>query len=395
MKTIKYLFIFTALLTQSFFSLQAQNTEGKEFWLTFGYSESPLALPQTLFTIRIVNGSQLTTGYIYFTALGTYEPFTINPYEIFDYALTDPQKVAVYNTTMGTSNKSIYIYSTHSVSVYAGVLRSGNQDVTNVFPLTTLNKEYYQISCAPYNGSGMCDAYAVVATQNSTQVFHNKILETTLQAGEVYYRTSLSDMTGAHITSNNPVAFFAVNQNTCVIIVCKTLSARGRLFQQLAPVNTWGKTFFVPVTLHATNFVRILASRNNTHITQKGGIVQTDVPGAQTNLTNLQAGDFVVLAIHSADSGCYIQADNPIGVCAYIPFYGGNGFPSTPSQTWVPGKEQTVARSMIAPFHCRSNDTFLITHYERRRFDTSWTDFDLYRSSYFLWSVNFFTKYEK
>jgi hypothetical protein len=39
------------------------------------------------------------------------------------------------------------------------------------------------------------------------------------------------------------------------------------LMQQLAPVNTWGKNFFVPVTIKQNDIVRIVASQNNTDIT--------------------------------------------------------------------------------------------------------------------------------
>jgi len=344
MKKIFFIII-TTLLT--YYTALTQNTEGKEFWVTYGYSESLPALPSTGFVIRIVNGNQPTTGYIYFKELGTYEHFTVNPFEIYNYSLTDPQKLAVYNTTMGKSNKSIYLYSEQPVTVYSGVMRSHLSDVTNLLPVTALGKEYYQISYKPFTGSS--DAYAVVAIYNNTQVYHNKVLGATLQAGEVYYRTDFhTDMTGACITASNPVAFFAENQQANVPFSDIPAHPRSRLFQQLAPVNTWDKTFFVPVTLHLNNRVRIVAAYNGTNITQKGGIVLTDVSGAQTNLTGLQAGQFVELIINSADSGCFITANHPVAVCSYIPI--NSGFPASPAQCWIPGIKQTVPRALIAPF---------------------------------------------
>jgi len=350
------LLLAATLFFQSLFSLQAQNTGGREFWVTFGYAEQIFALAQTDFRIRIVNGEKQTTGYIYFTELDTYEHFTINPNTVYDYALTEPQKLAVYNLTMGTSYKSAYIYCVNPVTVYAGALRVSTGDVTNVLPITALNTEYYHISYETMiNNNVFFDAYAVVATHNNTQVFHNNILEATLQKGEVYYRTYYPDMTGAHITSNNPVAFFAVHQMAS-IPPGFTTNTFGRLFQQLAPVNTWGKTFFVPVTLHQYNYARIVASRDGTDITQIGGTIRT-VPGGQTNLTNLQAGQFVELNINLADSGCYITANFPVAICSYLP----RGLPTipvaTPAQCWIPGIEQTVPRAMIAPFQMYSVPT--------------------------------------
>ena len=216
MKAIQYYIISTALLVQGILLLQAQNTEGREFWVTYGYSEMLLPYQPTSFTIHIANGNQTTSGYIYFTELGIYENFIINPFDIFIYDLEHYQKEAVYNTTAGVSNKSLYIYSEHPVSVCTGILRAQNGDVTNVLPLSALNTEYYQISYRPYGTSSFSDAYAVVATQNNTQLYHNNILEANLQAGEVYYKTSFNEMTGVRITSNHPVAFFTANQNVSI-----------------------------------------------------------------------------------------------------------------------------------------------------------------------------------
>ena len=74
------------LFVQSIFSLQAQSSEGTEFWLTFGHSFT--YPPQWVdIQIRIVGGSEKTTGNIYFTNLGTNPGFNIEPYEVFTYVL--------------------------------------------------------------------------------------------------------------------------------------------------------------------------------------------------------------------------------------------------------------------------------------------------------------------
>ena len=50
-------------------------------------------------------------------------------------------------------------------------------------------------------------------------------------------------------------------------------------------------------TVIVREYVRVVASQNDTKITQIGGTVRTDVPGAQTTHDNLQAGQFVELDI--------------------------------------------------------------------------------------------------
>ena len=102
MKPIRYFFVVIAFFIQNVYSLQAQNTEGMEFWLTFSRQLGMIPIQVQYggadMQIRIVGGSQpTTTGRINFTELGTYQDFTLHAYEIFDYTLTPTERLAVYN----------------------------------------------------------------------------------------------------------------------------------------------------------------------------------------------------------------------------------------------------------------------------------------------------------
>jgi len=295
---------------------------------------------------------------INFTQLNTSVPFSIDQYEIYDYILDNTQSCAALNITDGKSDHSINIKTSQPVTVYAtNRYTNVSNDVTNVLPVAALGREYYQISYPPVTISlppivGL-DAYAVVATQNNTVLSHNESYIATLDSGQVYYKTSSTDMTGAHIISNHPVAFFAVN--SCAQIPYGEYADYSPLFQQLSPVNTWGKTFFVPVTNVTKDIVRIVASQNNTKITKIiGGTIRTGVPGAlNTLLFPLQAGQFVELDINLENNGCYIEADKSVGVCTYFNAtpYPYSGLPYVmPAQCWVPGIEQTVSKALMAPF---------------------------------------------
>jgi hypothetical protein len=164
----------------------------------------------------------------------------------------------------------------------------------------------------------------------------------------------LSGITGQLVTSNKPVAFFALCKTTAIGVGGLT----DMLFQHLAPINTWGKTFFVPVTIVNYERVRIVVSKNGTDIIQTGGAIMTD-NGGQPSLTNLQAGQFVELEVSLGNNGCFIDANYPVGVCSFMrskslsnPF--GSG-----SQTWIPGIKQTMPKVLMAPF---ANSAF-IAHY--------------------------------
>ncbi|MDR2971806.1 MAG: hypothetical protein LBU83_07770, partial [Bacteroidales bacterium] len=328
-------------------------TEGTEFWLTFGKALSfgTNVLPSMNMPIRIVAGNKLTSVTLEFTHLGASETvtFPVNPYEVYTYSLNTTQKEALYNTTMGISDYSVYITTTEPVSVYTYINGGGYDDATNVLPVTALGTEYYQISYTNKH-TALLDAYAIVATEDDTKIYHNGALvtPTPLNAGQVYYRTSSTDMTGAHITTNDkPVAFFACHQGTTIPF--NTSSTNSQLMQQIAPVNTWDKTFFVPVTIMEQGIVRIVVSQDNTNITQiTGGVIQTDVPGAKTTLTNLQAGDFVELDITS--NGCFIKADKPVGVCSYMKLCMTPGYLSISAQAWIPGIQQTVSNAFVSSF---------------------------------------------
>ena len=335
-------------------AIYAQNsTSGTNFWLTFGQNADINSNTVDL-QIRIVSGNSPTTGTISFTNLPISHDFTIPAQQVYTYTLSPAEKQAVYNTTMGTSNRSIHI-TTHEgkqVVIYALNQYSTSTDATNILPVTALGNDYYQMSYKTY--STYLDAYAVIAVENNTHVYHNGVIVATLNTGGVYYRTSATDMTGAHITADKPVAFFALNQSTTIP---NGIYGADCLFQQLAPAHTWGKNFFVPVSDprfdgygSTKDRVRIVVSQNNTNILQAGGSLITN-SGGQTSLTNLQAGQFVELEIIQQNRGCYIQADKQIGVCSYLTGanHNGNGI-SDPAQAWIPAIEQMITETFVSPF---------------------------------------------
>jgi len=354
MKATRLLVISVILFMQSISLLQGQKTEGTDFWLTFGKNANNLSSPTALiFQIRIVGSSKQTEGRIYFTNLGTYIDFTVNSNGVYDLDLNLYQRIASYNTVTGKTNYSIHITTDNPVSVFAFNDWSGYiHDVTNVLPVEALGKDYYHISYTRYvpNNPPYWDAYAVIATKNNTQLYHNGVLAETLNAGEVYYRTSDTDMTGSLITTTNPVAFFAVHQGTMIPPQPPTLNY-SILFQQLAPINTWGNKFFVPVSVMDKDIVRIVAAQNGTNITQTGGTIRTGIPGAQENLTGLQAGQFVELDIYLSQNGCFIESNRPVGVCTYIrSFQDLFQLVCSPAQCWIPAVDQKIAYSLMAPF---------------------------------------------
>jgi len=355
-----FYFIMVALLSAS--SIKAQTTSGTEFWLTFGrvLSYPPSQITSLDMQIRIASGNASTTVTIYFTNLADDPPvsFSVNAYEVYTYPLTLAQKNAVYNFTSGAvTDHSIHIISNpEPVSVYAFSGTGSFYDATNVLPVTALGIEYYHCSYTCNTYVNLMDAYVVVATEDNTNLYHDGTLltPTPLNTGQVYYRASIDDMTGSLITANNPVAFFAVHQGTKIPAV-ENSTYMANLMQQLAPVRTWDRTFFVPVTVVEEEIVRIVASQDNTTIEQDGGVLKYSSSGNYT----IDAGQYIELDIGS--TGCFIEADKPVGVCSYMKDKCGFGDPfcSFPAQTWIPGIKQTISYALTATFNTLFTQTMV------------------------------------
>jgi len=359
---------------------RAQNTEGTDFWLTFGENylhtlnsilnatEPDYDLEKLSLQIRIVSGEFPTSGKIYFTDLNICEPFDMGAQEVFTYTLPDfVYKNAVYNNQEGVSYRTIHITSdNHPITVYALNQTNVSTDATAILPVPVLGTNYYQISYIPREGlqgnPSANDAYAVIATKDNTKVYSNGTPLVTLNTGEVYYKISEFDMTGVHITADKPVALFSLNQG--VRMPADSLTYSGDCFmQQLASINRWGKNFFVPVSDLTSEWstdtkdrVRIVASQNNTTVKQTGGDL-TDESGGESGYT-LNAGQFIELEVFLNRNGCYIEANKPVGVCTYLTSSTYNNDPpkgegvsfSDPSQAWLPSIEQTITKALIAPF---------------------------------------------
>ena len=364
-KTVLLLMLFSA----NAFSQGANTTQGKEFWVTFG-ANGPVGATDASTTLQVrIVASEATTGTMTFMTDGTTVPFSVGAGEVFTYNLSTAERAKVYgvyqSVTAGTSYSGTYYRTLHiatnkNVSVYAINLRSATTDGTNILPVTNYGTSYYSISYVPASYS---DGYVVVANENNTSVYDEGIHVATLSRGEAYYYNIRErDLTGRNITSDKPVAYFTTNQGTWIPT---TLGAGDILYQQMAPVHAWGTKFLVPVTHRGMEYVRIVASQDNTTITQTGGVVHA-TPG--TGSLTLNSGEFVELEVHLTDKGCYIEADKPVAIASYLVGWR-NFFPvgspdamGDPAVAWIPAIEQSINSVIIAPF-IASGSSILTEHH--------------------------------
>ena len=343
------------------------STKGTDFWVTFGQNYNRTSL-QVLLILKIAT-EEATNVTLNFTETG--ETVTLSNIAAYSLRTIDLSNVpslgnkrgAVYNSTSGvmsgTTRKSLHITSTKPITVYAFNTGSATSDATVLMSTETWGNEYYRLSSSPYNDNDSYDVELIIAKEATVLTFSNGTTRN-LSAGEVYYNTSATDMTGRRITSNKPVAYFA---HTTLSAVPANRTFGDIIFEQIMPVDKWGTKFLVPnarqkgVTSGGTdidntmnNLVRIVASANATRVNFSGATRN----GGQ-NITSggtLNAGQYVELLLSSNTGACNIDTDKPVGVCAYLVGAGNNtNYLGDPAIAWIPPVNQTVSETIVAPFY--------------------------------------------
>jgi hypothetical protein len=342
---------------------QTISTQGTDFWVSFGnnsnYPHGDIELQ-----IRVVASDAATVTFTY-TESGTTNTVSIASGGVYTYAFTNQEKDEIYSLNQGISNKSLHIQSDVPVSVYALNQYSATTDATNVLPIAGLGTDYYHISYKspkPVGENARSDGYTVIATENNTEIYEDNSQKAILQKGQVYsgYFDNI-DVTGKHITSNHPIAYFVTNSGVNIPLNISYLDC---LFEQLVPVNRWGNNFLVPVTHRGVERIRIVASQDGTVVTQTGGVITTDDGGFSQGSLNLNKGEFVEMEANLDSCGCYITSNRPVGVCTYLTgtFYQLSLDTGDPSVAWVPPIEQSINSALIAPF-VPNGTTLLDRHY--------------------------------
>jgi len=341
------------------------STKGTDFWVSFGNnfdSSNPLLALK-------ISAEESTDVTLNFTLDGSTTTYPVGNNSLITIDLSSVKDLgdkhnAVYlsSTTAGVYDNSLHITSIKPVSVYAFNTNSATSDATVVLPADAWGNDYYRLSYAAF--AGFYEFEIIIANQDKTDIFldSGSTPIQTLNKGQAYVNTALTgDMTGRHITSSKPVAYFTHST------IAKIPTGRDNgdiLFEQMIPVNRWGKQFLVPNAPEGpnnmNNHIRIIASEDGTMVTFIGATVVTadakNVPIPNETIINsgdkLNAGQWVELEISgSNNAACYISSDKPVGVAAYMVGSNSTSLPSgDPSIAWIPPLNQSVQSTIIAPF---------------------------------------------
>lgn len=333
-------------------------TIGTDFWLGFNSTGS-------YYELKLVSTSSCTVT-LSFTD-GSVPDRTISiagegvTSYVFNYTNNDAynEMTAVRNTS-GTSNKSVRITSTAPIGVYAINQQSALTDATSVLPVTNYGTKYIA-----FDGVTMGNhKYIIISPEDNNNIYINGGSAIPLNKGQVYAKTSSTELSGDIIMSDSPVAFFIVSHE--LRMPTSSTSYTDQAFEQLPPVSSWGKEFLVPITERASEFVRVIASMDNTTVTFAG-----------TTYT-LNTGETMGGTLLEINAPTYISADKPIGVCTFMV---GSGYKSfgygDPSISWVPSIDQHMKSATItpfAPFAVPSTSTQLNAHWGQVVAKTAYKD---------------------
>ncbi|XP_062585994.1 IgGFc-binding protein-like [Saccostrea cucullata] len=241
------------------------------------------------------------------------------------------------------SSKGLLIKSDQNIAVYGANKDTLSNDVYCAIPVDALGTEYY---AACYGPALKKTELGVAATEHSTSVTvtlptRNKTLSVNY-GGKIYkagdsitikldkYQTlqlqSNSDLTGAHIVCNKPVAAFSGNIKTNIGVGITA----DHLVEQLTPVDTWGKRFVTaPIPKRTTgDYFRIIAAEDNTEI-QISGMPKVKIE---------KAGEWKQVTIPSEDHKL-ITSNKPIMLTQYVTSQQNDSEPADPSMMIIPPYE--------------------------------------------------------
>ena len=372
-KKTLFILLFSFFWTTGLFAQIHLAEEGKEFYVAFGKNNEVTNFAQVELTLRITATSNADVTLSFTEKPELNRTFQVAAGEIFDCHLLPAEVEACYSrssthTSMGANNKSVYVTSTQPITLIAVNSTHYSIEAALVFPVENLGTEYIHFGM-DRSGALQNSGYLLVATEDNTSVEITPPMPgapATLQKGEVIYYgydgDGAWDVTGTHIKSGKPVAYFQSGSRSSI-----TGHTSNYTFEQIPSINHWGTSFILPTTVRQKNNAR------PEDITDTGGgfarIYPMDIPtvvtvkytdGAEEIITindldvKLRYRDIKLNSAHNdSATACYITSDKPVGVCTYhYPRDADELHPtdlSQPSVAWLPPLEQKTYRVEVSP----------------------------------------------
>ena len=326
MKNIKQVFYLIIVLLLSVSSLNAQSTAanaGKEFYIAYlrNYQTSTLQLKVVVEHECYITAQYNNQPSVYWN---NWNNTLVSP-GIYTANVSYNDMINLFAAGSGEiTSRTITLTSTEDVCVYVINYRNFSSDATCVLPVPTWGTEYRLATGVPM--SGYSSAYAIVASENNTEVTLHDNSSIMLDKNEVYHFLGAYniDMTGERVSATKPVGLFSGTNSSyggrdphygCSGAADYTAD---HTYEQLWSVDKWGKEFFAfpistPGTYNWGGMLALVAHENGTHITLSG-----DINGEIPLYYALNAGEkqYVCQVMSGLTK---IESDKPIMVFLILP----------------------------------------------------------------------------
>ncbi|MBL7836669.1 MAG: gliding motility-associated C-terminal domain-containing protein, partial [Bacteroidetes bacterium] len=309
----------------------------------------------------VISCNKATTGNVKNPITGVTMPFSIGVGGGVDTVLVPiAHGYCTGSEATSSRNMGLLVTANDTVSVSAQNSKQYSCDATLVYPIEALGVDYRVIShMGDQSGNSSCyrSCFLIVATENSTTIDITPTVQTaggkaanstfsiTLNKGETYLvqaNTNKLDLSGTLIQAKDckKIAVFSGSTRSSVLYGANNScgASYDMLYEQMMPINMWGKKFIVIPTIYQKNrqrkadMIRIVASQNSTTIR---------IAGRATK--NLAAGQADTVFI---TTNTVINASKPVGVCQFgltedcDKVFGGSD--TDPMMMWVPPIEQSL-----------------------------------------------------
>lgn len=306
---------------------------GQEFWITFN--------GQTGTNLNIYISSKTDT-----IAKVTWPDGTSQSYSVSAGLVTtvDANAKMLGKINQGletTALNSAKITAPDPITVYTINYRQYTTDASNAIPTEALGKKYYAVSYRPnYTSNTERSRFSIIAAEAGTtsvtitpkvNLYGNRTAGTpytiTLQQGQVYSNiptTGTDDTSGTYIEADKKIAVSTATYLSSYI-TAGTSQANDNIFEQMTPVESWGKNFIGAMSIATTgaDLYRIIAAENGTTVTVN-----------DTTNYSLDAGQLIEFAASTSGvKADRISSSKPIMVLQYL--RGGAGYvdPASSSNT--------------------------------------------------------------
>lgn len=289
---------------------------GNEFWICFmkNYQESDPKRPAgELFLELFLTGEEDTKVIIEIPGINYRTEIFVRGKTIQNVRIPSLAQVKSFHVV---EKLAVHIVSQKPIFVYGLNRRFQTTDTFLAFPVEVLGTDY-RVMCYTVSIE-MLPIFAIVATENNTEVtvipsfdteFHpaNQPFKINLNKGEVYQvaakfvQSPKCDLTGSIVRANKKIAVFSGHQ--CAYVPTNK-SACNHLVEQMPPIPSWGKHFYLGILKPRRNYTfRVLANEQDTRVFIDGNLVRT-----------LGAGEYFDSLV---DKPLQITANKPILVAQF------------------------------------------------------------------------------